>query len=303
MSESTDTLTRNSNENRPLDHGAGRFRWLLWGSVLALVVVLYWRVGKGLYNNWTLVDSYYSHGFLIPPISAFLVWRRRKVLYRTPLSPSWSGVVLIAGACMLLILADFLGFSVFAQLSLLPMVTGLVLAALGPRHLQLLWFPVFFLIFMIPIPPSLTQSIILDIKFLATEGAVKLARLCSLSMIRDGSYVHFGDDRLLVGEVCGGLRSLIALLSFGTLMSYISKTKRWAKVVILLLSGPIAIIANTARIFALCVVGYFWGSEAATGMVHDVSGILIFALAFALLFALETFLRRVAPGNPKVIAP
>ena len=271
--------------------------WVIWTPSLVLLVAIYWNVGRSLYNNWTLTDSYYTHGFLIPPISAFLVWQRRAVLLRTKRAPSWLGALLMACSSVMLLLADFLGFNVFAQLSLLPMLTGLVLAAFGPRYLKLVWFPLFFLIFMVPIPPSLTQSIILDIKLLATEGAVRIARLCSLSMIREGSYVHFGQERLLVGEVCGGLRSLIALLSFGTLMAYISKTTRWAKVVILLLSGPIAIVSNTARIFALCVIGYFWGADAASGVVHDVSGILIFACAFGLLFLLETILRRIAPKD------
>ena len=296
-----------SDSSKVLNGGVGQARpglgpWLLWVPVVGLLVVLYWRVGFTLYNNWTLTDSYYSHGFLIPPISLVLVWLRRKDLLATPVNPTWMGFILMAGACGLLILADFLSFTVFAQLSLLPMVVGFVLAAWGPRHFAIVWFPVLLLIFMIPIPPSLTQSIILETKLAATEGAVQLARLCSLSMIRDGSYVYFGEDRLLVGEVCGGLRSLIALLSFGTLMAYISKTRGWAKVLILVLSGPIAIVSNTVRIFALCVIGYFWGSEAATGFVHDASGILIFAVAFAILFALETVLRKVAPRKKESTA-
>jgi exosortase len=183
------------------------------------------------------------------------------------------------------------------QLSILPMLAGFVLALLGWRHLIILWFPLAFLIFMIPIPPSMTQSVALEIKLLATEGAVRLSQLFGLPMIRDGSYIHFKDDMLLVGEVCGGLRSLIALLAVGAIMAYISKTRDWARVLILVLSGPVAVIANVSRIFLLCVVGYFYGSEAAAGTVHDVSGILIFVVAFALLGALEALLRKVAPAR------
>ena len=127
---------------------------------------------------------------------------------------------------------------VFGQLSMIPMLGGLILFLLGRRHARILWFPVAFLIFMVPIPPSLTQSIVLHIKLLATEAAVRLAQLATLPIIRDGSFVHFGDDQLLVGEVCGGLRSLIALLAFGALMCYISKTRLWARILILAVSGP-----------------------------------------------------------------
>lgn len=272
----------------------------MWAPALVLGVAMYWSVGKSLYVNWTLADSYYSHGFLIPPISLFLVWRERKALAAAPPRGSLWGIPVLVGACLFLLAADFLGFTVFAQLALLPTVAGLVLVILGWGHLRILWFAIFFLIFMIPIPPSLTQSIVLDVKLLATEASVQLARLVGLPLVRDGSYVYWSNDRLLVGEVCGGLRSLIALLSFGTLMSYISKTKLWAKYVILALAAPIAVVSNIARIFTLCVIGYTWGSPVATGKVHDVSGILIFAVAFLLLFLLEGILRKLAPaaGGP-----
>jgi exosortase len=123
--------------------------------------------------------------------------------------------------------------------------------------------------------------------------------LFTLPMVRDGSFVHFGDDKLLVGEVCGGLRSLIALIAFGAIMSYISKTRVLARLLILLISGPVAIVSNMIRIFGLCVVGYFWGSSIAAGKFHDISGILIFVVAFILLFAFEAVLRRFAPEKSK----
>jgi len=120
-------------------------------------------------------------------------------------------------------------------------------------------------------------------------------------LVQQGSYVHWttgeGTDHLLVGEICGGLRSLIALLAFGALMAYISKTRNWARMIILLCSAPIAIIANVFRIFLLCVVGYYYGSHVAAGTFHDVSGYLIFVVAFILFFTLERQLRRFAPAR------
>jgi exosortase len=152
---------------------------------------------------------------------------------------------------------------------------------------------------MIPIPPSMTQSVSLKVKLLATEGAVQMSQFFGLPMVRDGSYIHFKDDFLLVGEVCGGLRSLIALLAFGAIMAYISKTRNWARAAILLMSGPVAVAANISRIFLLCVIGYFYGSEVAAGTVHDVSGILIFVVAFILMFLLEAIFRKIAPAREK----
>ncbi len=265
--------------------------------VAALLLALYWRTFRELYVGWTLADSYYLHGFLVPPVSAYFVWRQRRALQAQPLTPSAWGVPFIALACLMLVGSDFLGLRVFGQLSLLPMIAGLVLVFLGPKHLAMLWFPILFLLCMIPIPPSITQSLALRVKFLASGAAVSLARLCMLPVVQDGSYLCFPNDRLVVGEVCGGLRSLIALISFGALAGYLSRTRPWAQVLLFLISGPIAVAANTFRILFLCVVAYFWGSAAATGVVHDLSGALIFLVAFILLFSLEALLRRLAPAG------
>ena len=277
--------------------------YLMFAVVTGTLAVLYYRALFDLYAAWIVTDSYYSHGFLIPPICLYFVWQKRAELRVAPLQPALSGYMLLAAACLMLLASDSLGLRLFGQLSLLPMIAGLILIFFGRRHLALLWFPIVFLVFMIPIPSSITQSLSLRVKLLATDSAVRLARLFTLPMVRDGSFVHFGDDQFLVGEVCGGLRSLIALIAFGSLMSYISKTRLWARLLILLISGPVAIISNMFRIFGLCVVGYFWGSKIAAGRFHDVSGILIFVVAFALLFAIEAILRRLVPEVPRRPAP
>lgn len=267
-------------------------------AIVACLTVLYWFSGREMYKAWTIVDSYYSHGFLIPFVSLFFVWKRRDELARAEFEPSGAGYALIVLSVILLWASDFLGFRVVGEISLIPMLTGVSLVLLGKRRTALLWFPLLFLLFMVPIPASLTQSVALKLKLFATQCAVSLANLCTLPMVRDGSFIHFNNDRLQVGEVCGGLRSLIALLAFGTLMAYISKTKPWAKVALLALSGPVAVVTNVLRIFSLCVVGYFWGSGVATGKFHDISGLMIFVVAFMMYFAFESQLRRWAPATP-----
>ncbi len=271
--------------------------WVRWLIVLVLFTLIYRRAFGDLWMNWSYDESYYSHGFLIPPISLFFVWRARQDLAKLSLQPANWGYLCLFATCLYLIVAIFLGFRVLEQLSIVPMVFSLILILFGWPYAKRLWFPILFLLFMIPLPASMTQSIVLDIKILATELSVRLAQLFTLPMIRDGSYVHFGDDFLLVGEVCGGLRSLIALLAFGAVMAYISRTRNWARIFIFMISAPVAIISNVVRIFFLCVVGYMYGSENASGKVHDISGILIFAVAFVLLFSLESFLRKVAPAR------
>lgn len=269
-------------------------------AIAALAVLFsfaYYFVIKQLYYNWTFPTSYYTHGFLIPIISGFLTWTKRDQLRALPIDPGLFGYPMLIVSGLMLLLGGYLGLTVVEQSSMVPLVAAIVMILFSTRHAVVLWFPIVYLLFMIPMPPSITSGAVVNIKLFATHQAVQLAQLCNLPMVQSGSYIVFGDDRLLVGEVCGGLRSLIALLAMGALMAYISKTAFWARWLILFVSGPIAIIANIVRIFALCVMGYFWGSEVVVGTLHDVSGILIFAFAFALLFSLEGFLRKVVPRN------
>jgi EpsI family protein len=202
-------------------------------------------------------------------------------------------MVWMFAAAIMLLAGDFLGFRVLAHLSILPMLVGVIVAVWAAEAARRMWFPLVFLVFMVPIPPSITQSVALNLKLLAAETSVRLANLFTLPMVRQGSYVHFGDDSLLVGDICGGLRSLISLLALAALVAFLSRAKTWARVILLAMSGPIAIVANVVRIFFLCVVGFYWGSDTAGGRVHDYSGFMIYAVAIALLLGSDSLLRRV----------
>jgi len=265
-------------------------------AVCAELGFLYARAAAEMYDNWTMVDTYYAHGFFIPCISMFLAWRIRKELHAVVSAPSGWGLFWIVGACAMLVLGDFLGFRVAGHASLLPMLTGISLLWLGAACTRRLWFPIAYLAFMIPLPGSVVQSVAFELKLFAARAAVGLANVLTLPIVQSGSSIHFGNDSLLVGDVCGGLRSLVALLALGALVAHMSELKLWGKLLILALAGPIAIASNVLRIFALCVVGYFYGSETAGGWVHDVSGVGIFVVAVALFLGVLSVLNRVAKG-------
>ena len=276
---------------------ANGFIRCFWLVVVALLCMIFREAAQNLYGNVSRENSYYSHAFIVPFVSLFFVWRDRKGLVQLPKAPTNWGYAVLSFACLMVLLGDLLGFRIFAQAAVIPLLIGLTLIFLGPAHVRRLWFPLAFLVFMIPIPESLTTSITFRVKMLATGGAVRLAQAIYLPMIHDGSYIHFGGDKLLVGDVCGGMRSLIALLALGAIMSYISETRAWSRVLILLISAPIAVLANMVRIFFLCVVANSWGSSVASGWVHDVSGVFIYVIALALMLGLEMLLRGAAPSR------
>ena len=274
-------------------------RTLFWVVLLILFCLMFHESYLHWYDNVSRKTSYYSHAALVPFVSLFFVWRKRAELARLPRQSSNWGYAALALACVMVLMGDLLGFRIFGQAAILPLLTGLILIFLGGAALRRLWFPLAFLLFMIPLPESLTTSITFRVKMLAAEGAVQLAKAVYLPMIRDGSYINFGNDRLLIGDVCGGLRSLISLLALGAIMSHISEASKASRVLIFLFSAPIAVMSNLLRIFFLCVVAYVWGSQMATGWVHDVSGVMIYVVALALLIGLDRLLHRIAPARPR----
>lgn len=274
--------------------------WLLpgfWLAVLVLLYLIFREAAQNLYGNISRSNSYYSHSLLVPFVSAYFVWRERQHLSQIPKSPTSWGYVVLACACLMVLVGDLLGFRIFAQAAIIPLSIGLSLSFLGARHVRRMWFPIAFLAFMIPLPESLTTGLTFQVKMLATEGAVRLAQAFYLPMIHDGSFILFGEDRLLVGDVCSGMRSLIALVALGAIMSALSETRVWSRILILLISVPIAIVANVLRIFFLCVVANFWGSAVASGRVHDISGPFIYVVAIGLMIGLEGVFRKIAPRN------
>lgn len=262
----------------------------------AVLLFLYWRPVADMYYVWVLPGSYYSHGFLIPPISLYFAWAKRHELKAAEVKPMpWLGYALILFSAAEIILGAFLGFAVFVQASLITMIAGIVLTLFGKQHFKLLAFPILFLAFMVPIPSSLTQSIAFTLKLFATSRAVELARLMLLPVVHDGSYVYFRDEYLLVGDVCGGLRSLISMVALGVIMAQVGKARLWAKMATVAIAIPIAVVSNVLRILLLCLVGYFFGVKNATGWFHDLSGLIMFLVAFLLFAATNSLLHRIAP--------
>lgn len=130
----------------------------------------------------------------------------------------------------------------------------------------------------------------LKLKLLAAAASMEVIERMGIIAIREGSYIHLKGGTMIVGDICSGLRSLIALLAFGAFFSYISTLSKGKKIFLFLCSMPIAWVANITRILALTLIADRFGIPAASGFTHDASGILIFVVAFILLFSLEKFL-------------
>ena len=266
------------------------FPWWPIGILAVVAAFLYGGILARLVDDW-LHDPNYSHGFLVPLFSAFLVWRNRRALSRLPAKPTWWGLAGIAGALMVLVVGK-LGAELFlTRSSFVLLLAGMVLYFLGWRWLRALLFPLAFLFLMIPIPALLFDQISLPLQFFASHVASSLLALVGVPVLRDGNIIRLPAMTLEVAEACSGIRSLMSLVALAIIYGYLLEPTIWRRVALAVAAVPIAVIANALRIMGTGLLVEYGSPEMATGFFHAFSGWLVFVMALFLLFAFHSALR------------
>jgi exosortase len=239
---------------------------------------------------WEHNDNY-SHGFLIAPVSIFLAWMMRKELRATPAAPAAAGLVAVAIA----VLAQLAGVrgdvTMFQAYSLILLVAGIVWTWFGLRVLRRVAFPVAFLAFMAPTFPVLVNQLSFRLKAIAAFGSVSLAQAMGISVTRQGMDLYFPTGVMAIEGACSGLNSLIALMALGALFAYLGTGATWRRVVLFLMSVPVALAGNIVRITSLCVYAGLTDTTRATGLFHDIGGFVLFGFSLTALFLLKRWLR------------
>ena len=271
--------------------------WTVGVSLLiaGFVVFLYQEVLWGLGSDWNNNPDY-SHGFLVPFLSAYFIWERWKALaYETP-SPSIWGIGLLSLGLFSLVVG-LIGAELYVQrASLIVVLSGLVLLILGWKYLWLLSFPIGFLIFMIPLPAIVVNTIAFPLQLFAAQTATFCLFSLGIPVFREGNLIMLASTTLEVAEACSGLRSLLSLLALGTVYGYFSQDVTWKRWMLVLLSVPIAIVANAFRVSGTGILAHYFGVEAAEGFYHTFEGWLVFVVAFLLLFVCGIILGKIGSG-------
>jgi len=267
---------------------------LALGPVALGLLVVYQPMLRKLVNDWAN-DGNYSHGFLILPIAVYLVWERRADLTSARLSPSWLGLAVAIGSLMVLI-AGQLGAELFlTRISLIGVLAGSVLFLYGWAYLKILWFPLAFLLLMIPIPAIIFNQIAFPLQLVASRFGEFVLRLWDIPVLREGNVITLANTQLEVAEACSGIRSLISLLTLGIVYGYFTSKSTIVRLVIVLSTIPVAIAANGLRVAGTGVAAYYYGQEAAQGFFHEFSGWVIFVFSLLFLFLIQRIVTAVAP--------
>ena len=267
----------------------------MWYKLILLltpILVLYYRILYEMGLDWWH-DENYSHGFLIPFVSGYLIIQKLDELKKTSIKPSWWGPLVLSLGLLLLIIG-VAGAELFTmRFSFLVVLTGLTLSMFGIEFLRKLFFPLFFLIFMVPLPYIVYNSLTLPLRTIASQLATFFLSFLNIPVLREGNVIHLPQMTMQVVEACSGIRSLISLLALSTIFAYFTQNKSWSRVLLVGFTIPIAIFTNAIRITLTGVLAAYVSPELAHGFFHNFSGWLIFLVAFLLLGGLSWGLNKI----------
>lgn len=263
-------------------------------SLFCLTSLLYLPVLKDLVNDWSN-DPNYSHGFIIPFMSAYLIWEMKNKLASIEIKPSFAGVFVVVFGVLFYYLGDIAAELFTMRCSLIIVIFGLIIFNLGFSYFRLLFFPVLFLILMIPLPAIVFNKIAFPLQLLAAKSATFSLQICDIPVLRDGNVIHLSTTVLEVAEACSGIRSLISLITLGIIFAHFTHDELWKKAVLVLSTVPIAIFANGMRVSGTGILAHYFGEDVAQGFYHSFAGFLVFGVALLLLLVEDAILFRLLP--------
>ena len=248
-----------------------------------LFLPTYFDLARG---PWT--DPHESHGPFILAIAAGAAFARRRAFLAATGSAPILGTLSIVIGLFLYVVGRSQEFLVFETGAQLPILAGVVLCLKGWQGLRVYWFPALFMAFTIVWPGWLIDTLTLPLKQWATEFTVSTLYGAGYPISSTGVTIMAGQYQLLVADACSGLNTLISLMSVGVLYLYMVRTPGLARNVTLVVATPfIAVAANVLRVMALSLIYYHFGSDVGESFLHDFTGLFLFAVALAFIFALD----------------
>jgi exosortase len=259
-----------------------QFAWASAIICLLILAVYYQVLGKLVSDWWQIPD--FSHGFLVPFFAAYLVWEKREVLRVTKVSPSWSGIAVMALGVAVLLLGVYGSELFLSRVSLIILLAGVVLCFGGRLYLKELRFALLVLLLAIPIPDIIFNQITFPLQILASKLASTLLPLFGVPVLREGNVIELPLMKLEVAEACSGIRSLMSLFTLAIFYGYFLEKSTWRRILLVLASIPIAIAANAVRIVGTGLCVQYWDPDKALGFFHEFSGWVVFLVSLACLY-------------------
>ena len=255
---------------------------MLWltGILLAL---LYLPTIIWLYQRWTMSVWNNGHGLLITGIVIYFVWKKLKQITSPANDTTSWGFALLIPALLLHVLDTGIHSQLLSAFALILALPGLSLLFLGIRRTKAISFPLFMLLFTLPIPLAFTESIHMLLRHIATNSVGWLLHLVGISSYTSGTLIEIPNGSLQVADACSGFSTLYATVTVAILTAYFCPSLM-RKIIILLIAIPLAIVVNIIRVFVLTLLVNWIGLDVLATSAHEISGLLTFMIALPIIF-------------------
>ena len=269
-----------------------RSRLTLWyvGALLFLTAWLYAPILVRLVRQWWS-DPNFSHGFFVPLFSGYVLWQNRQQLASIAPKPSTWGLPVIVFSLLMLVVGTFGAELFLSRASLILLAAGMVIFFFGWVMLRAVFFPLAFLLLMVPIPAIVFDQITFPLQILASKLAAWTLPIFGVPVLREGNVIYLPSMPLEVAQACSGIRSLMSLATLAIIYGYLLESRMWVRWTLALASVPIAMAANGFRIVGTGLIVQYWDPEKAEGFFHLFSGWLIFVVSLFMLFGLHQIIK------------
>lgn len=249
---------------------------------IGIIGAFYYSTLGWLVESW-LGNVYYSHGFIVPIISLFIVWRMRKELSSVEKKQSQTGLIVVISGIILQSIAVLFTIRFLSGISLIVAIFGTILYLYGWEFTKKISFPIAFLLLAIPVP--FVDMVAPPAQVISAVASADLANVLNIPVSREGLLLHTPKGTFEVAVECSGLKSIISLLTLSIIYAFILEGGLLMKYTIVLSSIPLAMFGNIARITSMLAVANWYGQDAAINYFHDFSSLLLFSIALIGLFA------------------
>ncbi len=267
--------------------------WAPFWIVIAGMAAMYGPSFHDLFHGiWSTDEN--AHGPIVLAVSLWLLYTKwneiaDRIEYAPAPLPGWS---LLLVALLLYALGRSQDILIFEIGSLIPLLMGLMLVFFGPSTLRRLWFPLFFMLFMIPLPGVLVDTVTQPMKMGVSWAAEHVLYAAGYPIARTGVILVIGQYQLLVADACAGLHSLFTLEALGLLYLNLVRHDSFSRnVTLAILIVPISFSANVIRVIVLTLITFHFGDEAGQGFLHGFAGMVLFISALVLIIGVDSMLR------------
>lgn len=279
--------TNISKENVPMGDERGTLQRVPLIPLVSLgigFIFVYYQVFWMMIIQWW-TDEMYSYCFLIPLLSCYMIWVRRDSLYDIPVHPNSRLGVLSLMVGFIMLLAGHAGkISALQQLSIIPGITGIISLTLGSFFLRNIWVSIAYLLFMLPIWEFITDRLHFPFQTLTADIGVALIGSIGIPAYRQGVFLELPNVTLEVARACSGINYLIAVAALGIPMAHLFLDK-WSKKILLVISSLlIAVLANGLRVALIGVLSYYGITKEIHGPHHVLHGLFVSFVGYAAIF-------------------